>query len=122
MHRPFWNATSAHQSTCKATIQQFHNYNSCMGSCIVLLEPLLLSLHPTTGTKCPPELVKNNNVALFINRNCLSNIILKPKRSDYIMFRKGNPRAVLRRVKWSLKDLIWRLSSPEHRVLAVDMA
>ena len=48
---------------------------SCLNYCF--------SLHATTGTKCPPELVKNNKVTPFVDRNCLSKIILKPKQSYY---------------------------------------
>ena len=96
--------------------------NSCMGSCTILLEPLFLPNHTTTSKKCLPELVKNNNVMLFIDRNCLSNIILKPKQSDYAMFQYGNSCSGLHRVQCSLKDFIWCLSSPKHRVLAADIA
>ena len=70
----------------------------------------------------PPEHVENHNVMLFIDRHCLSNIILKPKWSDYAMFQYGNPRSALYSMQWSLKDFIWCLGFPEHRVLAVDMA
>ena len=121
MQWPFWNATSADQSTCKETIQPFHSDVSCMRSCIVLLEPLLFLMYATTGTECPPELVENHDVMLFIDRHCLCNIILKPKQSNYAMFRYGNPCSALYRVQWSLKDFIWRLRSPEHRVFAVDI-
>ena len=74
---PFWNATSADQSTCKVMIQPFDSDASCMGSCTVLLEPLFFSMHTTMGTECPPELVENHDVTLFIDRHCFSNIILK---------------------------------------------
>ena len=92
-----------------------------MESCTIFLEPLLLSLHTTADTKCPLELVKNNNVTLLIERNYLSNI-LKPKQSDYAMFKYGNPCSAFHRVQWPLKDFICCLSSPEHRVHAVDIA
>ena len=122
MWRSFWNVMTADQATCKVTIQPFHSDVSCMGSCTVLLEPLLFSMHATTGIECPPELVENYNVTLFIDCHCLSNINFKPKRFDYAMFQYGNPRSELYRAHWSLKDFIWCLGSPEHKVLAVDMA
>ena len=55
---------------CEATIQPFHSDVSCMRSCTVLLEPLLLSIHVTIVTECPPELVQNHNVTLFIDCHC----------------------------------------------------
>ena len=79
MRWPFWDATSADQSTCKATIQPFHSDVCRMGSCTALLEPLLFSMHAMTGTEYPPELFENHDVMLFINRHFLSNIILKQK-------------------------------------------
>ena len=78
-------------------------------------------MYATTGTECPLELVKNHDVTLFIDHHCLSNIILKPKRSDYAMFRYGNPRSALYRVQRPLKHVIWCLRSSEHRVIVVDM-
>ena len=119
---PFWNVTSADQSNCKGTIQSFHSDVSCMESCTILLELLLFLMHATMGTECPPELVENHNVTLFIDCHYLSNIILKPKRSDYAMFQYVNPRIALYRVQWSEKDFIWCLRSPEHRVIAFEMA
>ena len=68
----------------------------------------------------PRRVQSVHNITLFIDRNCLSNITFKPKRSDYAMFRYGNPCGALRRVQLSLKAIIWRLSSPEHRVLGIE--
>ena len=113
---------SADQWTCKVTIQPFHSDVSCMGSCTILLEPLLFLMHAMMGTECPPELVENQDVMLFINCHCLTNNFLKPKWSDYDKFRYGNTGSALYRVQWSLKDFIWCLRSPKHRFLAVDMA
>ena len=117
---PFRNTMSADPSTCKGSIQPFHSDVSCMGSCTILLEPLLFSMYTTTGTGCPPELVENHDVMLFIDHHCLSNII-EPKQSDYAMFRYGNPRSALYRVQWSLKDFIRCLRLPEHTVPVVEM-
>ena len=49
---PLWNATSANQSTCKAGIQPFHTDVRCMGSCTVLLEPLLFPMDASMGRVC----------------------------------------------------------------------
>ena len=62
-------------------------------------------MHAMMGTECPPELLENQDVMLFINCHCLTNNFLKPKWSDYDKFRYGNTGSALYRVQWSLKDL-----------------
>ena len=65
MQTLLWFVASADQPIRESMVEPLHLDIGCMWSCSILLEPLHVSIHTTTCSKCPPELVQHINVTLL---------------------------------------------------------
>lgn len=120
IQRPHGFAAPADQQIRESVVQPFHRDVGCMWSCLILLEPLHISIHATTCPKTRPELVEHHNVMLLCDGDYLLVCVFKPKRFNYAMFWDGHPGHAFYRVLGPLKHLLWGLCAPEHIVLATD--
>ena len=117
MRRPLGFVAPADQPIRESIVEPLHRDVGCMWSCHILLEPLHISIHTITYSKCHPELVQHINVTLLCD--CLIDCVFKPKRSDYSIFWVGY---AFYWVQGSLKHLVWCFCAPEHTVIAINMS
>ena len=97
----------------------YYNFG-CMWNFPILFEPLHISIHITTYSKCPPELVQHITAMLFCDSNCFLVFVFKPKRSIYNMFWDGYQGRTFHRVNESQKHLVFGFCGPVDIVRAIN--